>query len=281
MAIYSGIDPDTDIGLVGVYRADPPMSKHSVINYGGELYVMLPTGVTPMTSMIKAGKEGLESVDRSVVQEFLQHSIAHRDDTGWMLFLNPSSGRLFCNLPLGGGRYDQMIRHMPKAVWSKFQDVPSKSWGWINPYVYFGDDVGNVYQMHPQFQSDDGAPITVDVMMAWNQFKTPSLKHFKMILPYIVTDGNPRPFVDVKVDYDMSPVTNWPEISDTSEGSATWDEAEWDVADWVGGNRNYGNWTGVAGLGRVGAVRLSAQVSNCTFAVTGWDILYEEGSVFG
>jgi hypothetical protein len=280
-AIYSGVDPDTDIGLVGVYRFDPPMSKHSVINYGGELYVMIPTGVTPMTSMIKAGKEGLEAVDRSVVQEFLQHSISHRDNSGWELFLNPSSGRLFCNLPMGGGRYHQMIRHMPKAVWSKFQDIPSRCWGWINPYVYFGDDVGNIYQMHPQYQSDDGKAIRVDVMLAWSQFKTSALKHFKMVLPHIVSDGNPRPYVDVKVDYDLTDVTNWPEISDVVVGGAAWDVAEWDKADWVGGNKNYGNWTGVGSLGRVGAVRLSAQIANCTFAVTGFDILYEEGSVFG
>ena len=32
----------------------------------------------------------------------------------------------------------------------------------------------------------------IDVQMAWNQFKTPALKQFKMMLPYIVTDGNPR-----------------------------------------------------------------------------------------
>jgi hypothetical protein len=301
VAIYSGVDPDTDIGLVGVYRFDPPMSKHSVFNYGGELYVMLPTGVTPMTSMIRTGKDGLEVVDRSMIQYFLQHSIAHLSEFGWQLFLNPSTGRLFANMPLGGGRYHQAIRHMPKAVWSTFADIPARCWGWIEPYVYFGDDSGNVYRMHPIYKTDDGKAIVVDVLMAWNQFKTPALKHFKMVLPYIVTDGQPRPYVDVKVDFDMSPVTNQPEISETDEGGAAWDVAVWGIDKgqgatvaipdgapanvagdaWVGGNRNWNNWTGVGTLGRVGAVRLTAQVSNCTFAITGFDILYEEGSVFG
>jgi hypothetical protein len=290
-AIYKGVDPGSDMILVGVYRSDPPMSKHCTINYGGDLYVLLPTGVTPMTSMIKAGREGLDSVDKSMIQYFLRHSIMARDQPGWSLFLNPSTGRLFCNLPLGGGVVHQAIRHMPKAVWSTFDNVNALCWGWINPYVYFGDSKGNIYQMHPDYTSDDGKPIKVDVLMAWNQFKTPALKHFKMILPYIVTDGNPRPYVEVKVDYDISDATNWPEISDTSEGGAEWDVALWDYPDqdpplpvgalWVGGNRNYGNWTGVGGLGRVGAVRLTAHVSNCSFAVTGFDVLYEEGSVFG
>jgi hypothetical protein len=280
-AIYSGVDPDSDFSLVGVYRFDPPMSKHSVFNYGGDLYVLIPTGVTPMTAMIRAGKEGLEDVDRSLVPIFLQASINHRAQQGWQLFLNPSSGRLFANLPQGGGRYQQMIRHMPKAVYSLFDNIPARCWGWIDPYVYFGDDLGNVYQMHPQYLSDDGAPIRVDVQMAWSQFSTPTLKHFKMILPYLITDGHPRPQVDVKVDYDTSPPTNQPEISGTAEGGASWDTATWDVDGWVGGGRNWSNWTGVGALGRVGAVRLTAQISDCSFAVAGWDILYEKGSIFG
>ena len=93
--------PTRDFTLTGVYRFDTPMSKHSVLNYGGDLYVLLPTGVTPMTAMIKAGKEGLETVDRSVVPIFLQHSINFRDQSGWQLFLNPNTGRLFANMPLG------------------------------------------------------------------------------------------------------------------------------------------------------------------------------------
>jgi hypothetical protein len=285
-AIYSGVDPATDFSLVGVYRSDPPMSKHCTFNYGGDLYVMLPTGVTPMTAMIKAGKDGLDTVDRSLVQIFLKHSIAHRDEVGWQLFLNPSSGRLFANMPSGGGIYDQMIRHMPKAVWSEFEDVPARFWAWIEPYVYFGDNKGNIYQMHPTYRSDvnpDGTTkaIKVDVMMAWNQFKTPAIKHFKMVLPYIVTDGFPRPKIDIMVNYNITEAGNEPEISTPGSDLATWDLAEWDKALWVGGNRNYANWTGVGRSGRVGAVRLTAKVENCSFAIAGFDVLYEEGSVFG
>jgi hypothetical protein len=192
---------------------------------------------------------------------------------------------------MGGGVYRQMIRHMPKAVWSKFHDVPARCWGWINPNVYFGDAAGNVYEMHPVHRSDDGKPIRVDVQMAWNQFKTPALKHFKMILPYIVTDGHPRPFLEVKVDYDSTALLNQPVISDISGGEAEWDVALWDYPDqipplpegasWLGGYRQWTNWTGVNGLGRVGAVRLTAYISDCSFAITGFDVLYEQGSVFG
>lgn len=280
-AIYSGVDPDTDMGLVGIYRFDPPMSKHCVINYGGDLWVLLPTGCTPMTAMIKAGKEGLDAVDRNVVTMFLHAAIAYRENPGWQLFLNPSSGRLFANQPQGGGVYSQMVRHMPKPVWSRFEDIPARSWAWIEPFVYFASDKGDIYEMHPLHQNDDGKPIRVDVQMAWSQFKTPAQKHFKMILPYIVTNGAPRPFVDIKVDYDESPAKNRPELTTVGAIGSKWDVSLWDVSYWAGGTRAWSNWTGVGALGRVGAVRLSGLIADCNFAITGWDVLYEPGSVFG
>ncbi len=40
-------------------------------------------------------------------------------------------------------------------------------------------------------------------------------------------------------------------------------------------------WNGVKGLGRVGAPRLTALIRDCEFAVTGFDVIYELGSVLG
>jgi len=59
------------------------------------------------------------------------------------------------------------------------------------------------------------------------------------------------------------------------------DLAEWDKASWGGVTRAWANWTGVGTLGRVGAIRFTADIANCSFAITGFGILYEEGSVFG
>jgi len=280
-AIYSGVDPASDFSLVGVFRSDPPMSKHSVLNYGGELFTLIPTGVTPMTTQIKSQLEGVDAVDPGMLSFFLRHSLNHPGEPGWMLFLNPTTGRLIANLPMGGGRYHQAIRRMPKPIWSTYDGVPARSWGWIEPYLYFGDANGVIYQMHQDYRSDNGASIRVDVQLAWSQFKTPAEKQFKMLQAYVVTDGNPRYAVDIKVDYDDSKVLNVPEIADAPDDGATWDLAVWDEASWGGVTRAWANWTGVGSIGRVGAVRLTADIANCSFAITGFGILYEEGTVFG
>jgi hypothetical protein len=263
------------------------------VNYGGELYVLQPTGLTPMSTVLKSGREGAEASDKTVVTKFIRFAHQYGQNPGWELFFNPNSGRAMCNVPTGGGTYTQMVRNMAKPAWAEWKDLPARSWGWAPPYNYFGDDLGNIYMQHPSIQNDNGKPITIDVQMAWNQFRTPAQKHFKMILPYIVTDGFPKPSIDIKVDYDTSAPVNQPDITDADPLSATWGTAAWDFPSppnpppgasgdyWVAGTNNWTNWTGVGALGRVGAIRMTAAIVNCTFSITGFDVLYEEGSIFG
>jgi hypothetical protein len=289
MAVYSGVDPDSDFSLVGVFRFEPPMSRWCLANYGGELYALQATGLTPMSTVIKSGREGAEASDKTLVTRFIREASLHRDFAGWELYFNPDTGRAMCNVPQGGGVYRQLVRNMAKPAWAEWRDIPARCWGWLSPYNYFGDDKGNIYRTATSYQSDERfvnnawvkLPINVDVQMAWSQFKTPGLKHFKMILPYIVTDGYPQPAIDIKLDFDPTPPRNVPDITGVDLTQSRWDVAPWDTSTWVSGTRSWTNWTGVSGLGRVGAIRLTASIYNCTFSITGFDVLYDSGSVFG
>lgn len=281
--IYQGVDPNAETGdfeLTGIFRFDAPMSKHSVINYGGELYVLISTGLVPMSTLMRAESEQLGTSDRNVFSKFFQASLKGRTSPGWQAFINPSSGRIYCNMPVGGRVYEQMIRFMPNPVWASWSNVPSRCWGWVDGRVFFGTDDGKIFEMHPNFLNDAGEPIRLDVQLAWSNFGTPASKHFKMVLPYLITDGTPRPIVDINVDYNMSPPTNQPDVTFSTEG-AEWDIAPWDTSDWGGTIKIRNNWSGVGVLGRVGAARLVALVSNCEFSLTGFDVLFESGSIFG
>jgi hypothetical protein len=276
--MYSGTDPDTDFELVGIFRFDAPMSKSSIVNFGGDLYVLVSTGLVPMSTLLQAESEQLGQVDRSVISLFLAESTKFGDRAGWSVMMNPSTNRAICNIPQGHSNgYTQMVRHMPRPVWSQWQDLPSRCWGWVNPFLYFGDDSGNVYQMHPQFLNDDGQPIKVDVQAAWSMFKSPTIKHFKMLRTYTITDASLKPFVDLKVDYDNKPPDMQPDITIATIG-AHWDLATWDVDYWATGPQPIAHWNGVGTLGRVGAVRLTALLLNCEFSITGWDVIYEPGA---
>ena len=66
-----------DFKLVGIFRFDAPMSKDSIINFGGDLYVMISTGFVPMTTLIRAETEQLGKSDLNVMKEFEDVSSRH------------------------------------------------------------------------------------------------------------------------------------------------------------------------------------------------------------
>lgn len=280
-AIYAGTDPDTDFSLVGVFRFDSPMSKHCVVNYGGELYVLISTGLVPLSVLMKAETEQLGSTDKGVVSAFQPVAEKYRDRNGWQVILDHSTGRMICNMPLGAAnRYKQMVRKMPTTFYASWSALPSRCWQWIDSRLYIGTDDGRLLEVSSNYLSDDGQPIRVDMQPSWSNFKTPAYKDFKMIRPYITTDGEPKPFVDVKVDYDTSPPLNQPDVS-FSQAGADWETGTWDEDFWAGGDIVVSNWNGVASAGNVGAPRLVAFISNCHFGVSGFDVIFEQGSIMG
>jgi len=168
---------------------------------------------------------------------------------------------------------------MPGQIWTKWHDVPARCWGWLNNHTYFGSEDGKIYLGGSEYLNDNGAPISADVRFAWSSYKSVTKKNFKMIRLYSLTDGLPRPFMDLEVDYSNLPPTNQPEVTQGPSGGAEWDLATWDVDDWAAASQPKMNWQGVTGLGRVGAARIRINVSGCTFSLTGVDVLYELGGL--
>lgn len=287
VVMYRGVDPDTDFSMVGIFRFDSPMSKHCVVNYGGELYVLVSTGLVPMSTLLKSETEQLGQSDKNIFSLFFSTSQPFRTNPGWGVMLNPSSGRMICNMPMGSANsYKQAVRFMPNPVWATWSGLPSRCWAWVDARVFIGSDDGKVYELNPSYLSDsDGTvggfnPIRVDVQPAWHAYGSAGIKQFKMVLPYVISDGNPRPYLDFRVDYDESPPVNQPDTTISDVGAA-WDLATWDVDYWAGKAKVWNNWQGVAAIGRVGAPRLVAHILNCKFSIAGFDVLYETGGVFG
>jgi hypothetical protein len=114
------------------------------------------------------------------------------------------------------------------------------------------------------------------MLLAWTRFGTAANKQFKGVRTYLITDGNPKPVIDVKTNFDYSPGVNVPDFTEYGD-VAMWDTAHWDTSYWAGGSAAVIKWNGVAADGIYGAVRLTADVLNCKFSVTGFDVLFEEG----
>jgi hypothetical protein len=278
-AIYQGVDPASNFQLIGIFRFDAPMSKNSLINFGGDLYVMISTGFVPMTTLLRAETEQLGKSDLGIMAEFDTISKNHRDDFGWQVMLNHHTNHAICNMPIGAGKYQQMVRLMPGAIWFKWEDIPARCWGWLNNHTYFGSNDGGIYFGGSEYLNDNGAAINADVRFAWSSFRSAAKKNFKMMRLYTITDGLPRPYMDLEVDYNNVPPTNQPEITLGPSGGAVWNTASWDTSDWALTTQPKQNWQGITGLGRVGAARIRVSVSGCTLSISGLDVIYELGGL--
>jgi hypothetical protein len=278
-AIYSGVDPASDFKLVGLFRFDSPMSKDSIISFGGDLYIMISSGFVPLTTLIRAETEQLGKSDLNVMKEFEDVSKTQRDSYGWQVILNHQTNHAICNMPTSNGKYQQMVRKMPGQIWSKWNDVPARCWGWLNNHTYFGSDLGGIYLGGTEYLNDDGAAINADVRFAWSGFRTVQKKNFTLAKLYTITDGLPRPFIDMEVDYSSQPPTNQPDTTTGPSGGSDWNTAPWDTSSWTLGAVPRQNWQGITGLGRVGALRVRISISGCTFSITGADVIYEPGGL--
>jgi hypothetical protein len=128
--------------------------------------------------------------------------------------------------------------------------------------------------------SDNGNPIHCDMQFAWSNLRSSVFKDIKLVRLYYLSDGNPQPFIDVKMDYDASPPQNRPDVSSSVTG-ADWDVADWDISDWAAGETIYGGWNGCAAKGNVAAVRVTCDVLGCVFRIKAADIMWEGGSLMG
>jgi hypothetical protein len=279
--IYNGTDPDSDFALTGIFKFDAPMSMKSLINYGGDLYVMVSTGLVPMSTLLRAESEQLGTTDKNVSDMFSELTHGKHSLPGWQVILNYHAGWAICNFPTGGKNvYRQMVRFMPDPVWCSWSNVPARCWQWIARRLLLGSDDGILYEMRLDALSDDGRPIVADMQLTFSAYDSSAIKQWKMISPYIITDGVAKPYVDIRVDYDYSPPFNQPDVSLGATG-ATWDVATWDVDYWAQQPTSTRLQNGVSAIGRVGAPRVKVSVVNCEFSIAGFDILYETGGAFG
>ena len=162
------------------------MAPDSIVNYGGDLYVLISTGLVPMSTLLKAETDNLGKSDQNIMQEFSDVSKTYRDAYGWSVILNSQTNHAICNMPIGSGKYQQLVRFMPNPIWSKWVDVPARCWAWLDNHAYFGSENGGIYRTGREYLNDDGTAINVDVRFAWSSFKSVDKKQFKLIRLYMI-----------------------------------------------------------------------------------------------
>jgi hypothetical protein len=301
-AIFSGLDPEAaDWGLVGIFQFDAPMSKHSVVNYGGDLWVMTSTGLAPLSVLIRSETEKLNKAEKGMVTPFREVARKYANMPGWSVVLDSTAGRMICNLPGGAlGSYQQLVRFMPDSVWARWRELNARCWAWLDSKLYFGNDDGQIYECSEDYLADNIRPnpaapgftlsdhITATYRGAWSKYRTPGVKKFNLVRVYAQSTGLPvKPFADMAVNFVEKLPENQPDIVLPSPptqwskpGAVLGDPGfvRWG-APWGSGKRPIIVWGGVGREGNIGAPYVVVAVNGATYEVSGFEIIYEPGIV--
>lgn len=287
VAVYAGTDPTNAAtwGLQGVYMIGAPIGRRCYLKIGGDIAVVCMDGVVPLSKamVVERGAALTVSITANIQPLLNEDARNFRDVFGWQLTSYPLGTMAILNVPsLVNEVSKQYVMNTISGSWCRFTGMNANCWNIFQELLYFGGNDGRV-MLADSGGSDDGEPISADVQSAFVEFGSPALKHFHMVRPFIISDGDVAPGIGINVDYrNTAEVVATPTtIADTAE----WDIAEWDVDVWPVEENLVANWLGVATMvGNAASIRMAVAASgtggegDVILRVIAFQILYTEGA---
>lgn len=280
VAVYSGTDPDDAATWqkIGVFDIAEPLGKRCLIKVGGDIGIVTSRGVALLSQIIQANRSGQQkiSITDKISGAFVEAYRTGADLFGWQITEFPSQNIVIVNVP----RAERVLAHqyvvnVTTGAWCRFTGIDAGCWCLVGDELYFGGFDGKVYEFGEAL-SDNGAPINWAIQTAYNKLRSPQVKVVSMARPFLEASAGYRPGIQLKVDYDTSPIT----IAAPSYiiPGSEWDEVDWDEAEWAAGAVKRAKWQTVVGTGVAFSVCLVGGAQDVSFAFNSVDLMFEPGS---
>ena len=282
VVVFEGTDPSAaaTFSLVGVWHVGEPIGDRPMVKYGGDLLILTKQGVYPMSKALSSSEVAPNVAMTDKIQSDINSAAtSFSGNFGWELFLFPKAEMLILNIPEKvGSDQIQYAMNTLTGAWGKFTNIEANCWELFGGDAYFGSN-GKVFKFWSQ-DKDDTSNINAEAKQAFSYFGSRGLiKHFKMIRPILLSDGNPSFSAALNVDYEDVPVNASLTFSPITGG--VWDAARWDAGLWGGDLAVIRDWQTLVAVGTAAALRLQSQSGGTTNELR-WeatDFLYEVGDV--
>lgn len=261
VAIYRGIDPNTDFVLVGVFDMGAPLGRRCMTRVGADIVLLSIDGVVPLSrAMIIERSAVVKSTLTERIQRVMNRSARlYKDHFGWQLISYPRGTRAIVNVPIEeNGDQVQYVMNTLSGAWCQFIGMKANCFELLNEDLYFGGNNGVVYKADTS-GTDAGETLSADMMTAFNYYGTHgNQKRWTMCRPQLTTDGTVSPGIGFNVDFRDDAPLSVPTTNVIS--SSLWDVALWDTGTWAGDVRTVANWTSVTGIGYCASIRLAVDI---------------------
>jgi hypothetical protein len=289
IALFSGIDPDQDFRLDGLFRVGPPMNRRSAVKRGGDLVIATREGVVSMAQVLQAQTEGGAQTISEVIKLLLSN-ITEFDQLSnvqdWQLTVYNRIEMLLYNTRDAQGTTIQYAMNNATRAWTRFLNIDARCWGTLEGEPYFGGPgyVGRFWVGPSDGLSQDlltpGAPIQAQVIQAYNYFDSAGAqKHFRMARPNLRAGSTPSVSIATIVDYNGVNPTYAPDPTPLGYNFAVWDVSFWDEALWGQNAIPFLRWYNVGNIGMAGAIAMSIKVATPNAIWIATDLVMESGGV--
>lgn len=275
---YVGSSPSSeDWELVGRFRMAPPIGRRCFTSLGPDLLVVTQNGVIPLSSVLRLGSlsSGADSVSDKIRNVFIESATSYGTNTGWQIVYYPTGSFLLINVPISTTTSYQYIMNTLTGAWCRFTGQNAYCWGVFSNNLYFGGAGGIVYRANTG-GSDNGTGISIDCQTAFSYHGTPKNKKYNLVRPVIKSDNSIIFGLKVNLDFSNDEPDTYVNIGDSG---VAWDVATWDVDDWGGNTSVRTDVYSVSGIGRAGAVRVKATITDAVLKIYAFDIVFEEGGM--
>lgn len=286
--MFNGDNPGaTNWQQLGLYQISKPLSRRSLMRAGGDLLIMTEDGIVPMSKVETLDQVALENVavSRPIAPAWRDAVIARQSLPGWQITIWSIESMAIVNLPKqNASDYTQFIVNARTGAWSKYLGWDANCFCVFNGLLYYGDSNGVVWQAESGGADADLNNYTVTIMMAYSDLGVGMAgKQIKMVRPYVQANIPVSAQITINVEFDLTlPAAPAPSVGSVG---ALWDSAMWDAAVWGGGLINQNAWQDAQGFGSAIALVWQVTVNTGTttpdIRIAAYDLLFEEGAIFG
>lgn len=275
--VYTGTDPSSGSTwtIKGVWQTGEPIGRRCLRKFGGDLLLILKNGVFPLSKLLLSQSVDPRAAQTNRIEQAMNTAVtSYSSNFGWQITHYPAADMLVLNVPkTEGADQEQYVQNAITGAWCKFTGWEANCFEVSDGELYMGGS--SVVEKVWSGFDDNSTDIVGMAQTAYDYFKAPTKKAFKMARPIISCNGLPE--VQVGMDMDYANVNSLGTLTFTPSTASLWGVALWGVSSWSTGLQRLKNWIGISGLGLCASTRLQVASQGLEVRWQATDVLFEPG----
>jgi hypothetical protein len=282
VAVYQGTDPDSDLtwSLVGLFEMGNPIGRRCLARLNGDLGIVTQDGAISMQASLRFDRASDQraSVTGKIQPLYNALTAANGSYYGWQSIVFPKTSYYLVNVPDLDDLTSavQLVMNTYTGAWCKFEGLNAICWAIANDELFFGSEVGTVWQADTGFL-DDGDAIDFETVTSWQSYGGGAQKYFTAVRPTMLTGGTATYAIAVDVDFiNTTPQGSIP--APPIGASLIW-PFTWPFT-WGGTNVLDARWRTAGAIGTWASVHLKGQTRGGAVQINSFEVVHQRGGIY-